>query len=222
MGIGDMFGFGKKEPFRVPADVVMLRTRIAAEERENYPNLARFKELQRDAAVVYKSLNAIIARKDYADDALRVREDIKKRLEALETKIAANMRAAKSEDYVEDNMEYLERKSTRNAAKTLFTEFLEAHELLTRSGRSGPPAQGGQALAATSKILQTLSNLQRDYFSKHGQDREIRGLQEKMCRKLSELKGLRAEVMAAIGEHAVREAVAENLRKIAAFAEDCR
>ncbi len=220
MGIGDLFGFGKKEPFRIPAEVVMLRTRIAAEERENFPSLTRFRELQRDAAVAYKVLNAMIARKEHAEDAIRVREGLRKKLEALEAKIAANMRAAKSEDYVADNMEYLERKSTRNAAKTLFTEFLETHALLTGSERTGTPLQGDQALAATSKILQTLSHLRSEYFSKHGQDREIRGMQEKMCQKLSELKGLRAEDMTTGGGHAA-QALAENLRKIAAFPADC-
>jgi hypothetical protein len=221
MGIGDLFGFGKRPPFKVPAEVTALRTRIAAEERENYPSLARFRDLQRDAAVVTRLLNAIIAQKDYAEDALRIHEDIKKRMEALEARIVNNMREAKHEgspEYVESNLDYLERKSMRNAAKALFTEFLEAHELLARQGGRGEQDQEHQLHTATARILQAAWDLQARYFSAHGDDREIRGMQEAMCRKLKELNSLFARTGAAIKDQTVRA----NLRKIAALAEGCR
>ena len=50
MGIADMFGFGKKVPFRTPREVAEIRNKIAAELRENYPNLARYREIKNEVA----------------------------------------------------------------------------------------------------------------------------------------------------------------------------
>ena len=221
MGIGDLFGFGKQPPFKVPAEVTALRTRIAAEERENYPSLARFRDLQREAAGVLRLLNVIVAQNDYAEDALRVREDIRKRMETLEARIASNIREAKHDgpaDPVERNRETVERKSIRNAAKAVFAEFMEAHDLLIGIGPGIDPAQDHQLQSATARILQAAWDLQAKYFSVHGDDREIRGLQEAMCRKLKELNKLFARTAADRKDHTVRA----NLRKIAALAKGCR
>jgi hypothetical protein len=192
MGIADMFGFGKKEktPFKVPREVSALRTRIDAEERENYPNLGRYKEIMRDAERACENLNVLIAGKEYSEEAIRIKEDIRKKLDGLANKIKSNMREAKkegSQDYVEKNIDYLERKSTRDKAKTLFTDFLEAYDLFMASCNEGTAAQRGAIDSATETMIHSISDLNSTYFKVHGQDREIRGLKEKLLEKAAAL-----------------------------------
>ena len=140
MGIADFFGFGKKEekkktPFRIPAEASAISTIIDAENRENYPKLARYQEIAKGVKDVFAKLDAIIAQGEHAEEAIRIKEDIKKKMGQLTEKINKNKEAAKKEndeDYVADNMAYLERKSMRNQAKTLFTECLYAIEAIMK------------------------------------------------------------------------------------------
>jgi hypothetical protein len=196
MGIADFFGFGKKEgkekkenkdktPFRVPREVMALRSRIETENRENFPNLARYQEIVREAAAVYRSLEEFIANREHADDAVRIRDDIRKKLDALGAKIKSNVNEGK--DYVEKNIDYLERKSTRNTAKTLFTEFLEAYELFLSCCREGKPGEGTSLDSATDAMINALSALHSRFIKVYTKDQEIQGLKDMTIAKISEL-----------------------------------
>jgi len=100
MGISKLLGFGKKgksaDPKRkklaqITIDVNALRGRIDAENRENFPNLVHYKNLHRDAQAVYRILDAMIVNKDHADDAVRMREDLRKKMDVLGVKIRRNV-----------------------------------------------------------------------------------------------------------------------------------
>jgi hypothetical protein len=103
MGISKLFGLkikgkGKdkdtkvKKSSQVSLEVNSLRGRIDSEYRENFPNLARYKDLYRDAQAVYRILDAMIVNKDHADDAIRMRDDLRKKLDALGAKIKRNVK----------------------------------------------------------------------------------------------------------------------------------
>jgi hypothetical protein len=196
MGISTLFGFGKKEksedkpakaktPFRVPREVTALRARIDSEYAENFPNLARYKDLERDALPAYRILDSMIVNKDHADDALRMRDDLGKKLGALGAKIKGNVGDAK--DYVEKNIDYLERKSMRNNAKTLFTEFLEAYELFLSTCREGSSAHAAAVDSASTAMVKALAALNARFIKIYKQDQEVQGLREKAIEKISEL-----------------------------------
>jgi len=198
MGISDIFGFGKKgkkenknkgkeekTPFRVPREVMALRSSIEMESRENFPKLARYQELVRGAQAVYRSLDGIIANTDHADDAMRIRDDITKKLDALGAKIKSNVNEGK--DYAEKNIDYLERKSTRNSAKTLFTEFLEAYEFFLARCREGKPGESASLDSATDVMINALSALHSRFVKVYTKDHEIQGLKDKAITKITEL-----------------------------------
>ncbi len=225
MGIADLFGFGKKAPFKVPPEVSRLRTRIASEERENYPSLARFRELQEDAAFVSDLLDAIIAQREYADEAVRVREDIRKRMSALEARIAGNMRAAQEEaraegssDADEDEREEHARTNIRSSAKALFAEFLEAHELLMKAGTEGRAGKGELIHEATARIMRTLSELHDKFFSVHDHDREIREMRDLAIKKIAVLNGLLARALANTQDDNLRASLAADVQRLSAMA----
>jgi len=218
MGISNVFGFGKKEeskdkepktktPLRVPPAVSALRARIDSENRENFPNLDRYKDLERDAQAVYGILDAMIANKDHADDAVRTRDELRSKLDALGAKIKRNVNESK--DYVENTIDYLDRKNTRNSAKTLFTEFLDAYELFLSTCKEGSSGQGATLDSATTIIVNTLAALHVRFIKVYTQDSEIQQLREKAIVRISELaqyceanaaglesKGLKARVEA--------------------------
>ena len=219
MGFGDLFGFGKKEetPFSVPREIAELRTRIETESRERYPSVDRYKEITRTASSVYGSLDDMIAKKEHAEEASRVREDLRKKLEALGEKIQKNSEEAKKEgkqDYVERNIDYLERKSMRNHAKTVFTVFLEQAELF-KTFCAGGRLENGQTIESVSvKLFQTLSELIHNFIQKYGNDSDIQALKDRTLEKLAELdalfrehrmrfreKGLEASVEASLGKY---------------------
>lgn len=85
MGMLDKFGLGKKEktPFKVPREVQELRTRIEIENREKFPSLARCKEIASDAKPVYQLLQDMIAKKEYANEAARIRDEIRAKPDGL-------------------------------------------------------------------------------------------------------------------------------------------
>jgi len=101
MGISKLLGFGKKGQSKdtkvkmlaqASLEVNLLRGRIDAENRENFPNLANYKDLYKDAQAVYRILDTMIVNKDHADDALRMRDDLKNKLDALGAKIKRNLK----------------------------------------------------------------------------------------------------------------------------------
>ncbi len=221
MGISNLFGFGKKEKskdkeaktkmsLRVPPAVTALRVRIESENRENFPNLNRYKDLDRDAQAVYSILDEMIANKDYADDAIRTRDELRSKMEALNAKIKRNMN--ESRDYVENTIDYLDRKNTRNNAKTLFTEFLDAYELFLSTCREGSSGQGATLDSATTVIVNTLAALHVRFIKVYTKDTEIQELREKAVTRISDLsryceanaealesKGLKTRVEANVG-----------------------
>ena len=101
MGIDKLFGRKtKKEKIPITKvkkyhpisrEVNSLHGRIDLEYRENFPSLARYKELCMDTAVVYRILDSMIARKNHQDDAIKMRDDLRKKLDALGTKIRSNL-----------------------------------------------------------------------------------------------------------------------------------
>jgi hypothetical protein len=219
MGLGDLFGAGKKEktPFRIPREISELRTRIETETREQYPSLSRYKEITRLATSVNDYLDDVIAKKEHAEEANRVKADIKRKLEGLEEKIQRNTEEVKKEgkqDYVEKNIDYLERKSMRNHAKTVFTEFLEeaqAFEVFCKGGR----LENGKTIeSVTEKLFKTLTDLVHNFIKKYGNDSDIQALKDKTLEKLAELdalfrenkmrfreKGLEADVEASLDKY---------------------
>jgi hypothetical protein len=80
-----------KKSSQVSLEVNSLRARIDSEYRENFPNLARYEDLYRDAQAVYRILSAMIVNKDHADDAIRMRDDLRKKLGLLGAKIKRNV-----------------------------------------------------------------------------------------------------------------------------------
>ena len=190
MGIGSKLGFGKKEPYKAPREAVALRMKIEAESRENFPHLARYKELAREADQVYRLLDADIARKKFAEGALKVGEDIRRKLEALADRIRKNARDAAAESgggSGDSKMDFLAQKSLRDSAKTVFTEFLEGHDRFASTCRQCTADCTDDITAAASSMLSSLAVLQEEYFSKHGSDDEIRGLRDRTREKVAEL-----------------------------------
>jgi hypothetical protein len=101
MYILKLLGFSKKGKSKgtkikklshVSLEVNSLRGRIDAENRENFPNLAHYKDIYKDAQAVYRILDTMIVNKDHADDALRMRDDLKNKLDALGAKIKRNLK----------------------------------------------------------------------------------------------------------------------------------
>jgi hypothetical protein len=193
MGFADLFGFGKKKkktPFKIPDEVSTVRIRIEDQNRENYPDLARYQELVKSVKAVFAHLDAIIAQADHAEEAARVREDIKNKMLRLTEKVNKNKEAAKKEgnaDYVASNMEYLERKSMRNKAKTLFTECLEAIGSIMECSKEGRLKNGTTMASATAELMKAMSALHRDYFNKQGDDKEIKSMREELLKKIHDL-----------------------------------
>jgi hypothetical protein len=218
MGFGDLFGIGKKEeaPFRVPREITELRTSIEIEGRERYPSLARYKEITRIASSVYDYLDGMIAKKEHAEEAIRIREDIRKKLELLNAKIERNADEAKKEgkqDYVEKNIDYLERKSMRNHAKTVFTEFLEEAELFKTFCKGGRLENGITVESVIAKLFKTLSELSHNFIQKYGNDSDIQALKNKTLEKLSELDALFSENKTRFREKGLEASVETSLAK---------
>ena len=71
--------------------------RIETESRERYPSLASFHELTTKALVAYHYLNDIIDQKEHEEEAARIREDIKIKLERLGKKIEINLQEVEKE-----------------------------------------------------------------------------------------------------------------------------
>jgi glutamine synthetase type III len=198
MGVMDKFGFGKKQktPFKVPREVRELRTRIETENRENFPSLVRYKEIMSDAELVYRLLNGIIAKKEYAEEAARIRDEMKTKVDGLGEKIKRNMQEAQKdgkEDYVERNIDYLERKSYRNKAKTLFTVFLENFGAFEKFCRDGSMEHGKKIESVTAELFQAVADLQKGFFYKYGQDKEIQAIKEDVLKKMSDVRTLYEE-----------------------------
>jgi len=223
MGIGDKLGFGKKEPYKVPREVAALRMKIDAESRENFPRLARYTELVREAEQVYAVLNAEIRKKQHAEEAAKISEDIRKRLAALSDKIRKNAQEAKAEsrsDYVDSNIDYLARKSVRNSAKTLFTEFLEGQERFVSCIKDARPDCNELLIKSSAAMLQAMAELRKNYFTKHAGDREIAGLKELLLSKITETERSYNENRTRLREQAREAAIEPQMMQLLAAARD--
>jgi hypothetical protein len=217
MGIADLFGFGKKVPFRVPREVAEVRNKIAAELRENYPNLERYREIKKEVEWVVRQMNDLIAKKEHVSEAISISDDIQKRLEGLTAKIKKNTAESKAgggQDYVEKNIDYLERKSIRNKAKTLFTVFLEAQEAFTAYCREGSRDKVLDLGPVADSIIDTVSELNSGFFKKYGQDKEIQMMREQVLEKISELNESFTENSGRLEQQGLKTAVDANVQKI--------
>jgi len=223
MGISDIFGFRKKEkngdkdtkaktPHRVPQEVVALRIRVVQESKENFPNLGRYKELEKDAQAVYRILDTMIVNKDHADDAIRTRDELRSKMENLAAKIKNNIND--SSGYVEKNIDYLERKSTRNSAKTLFTEFLDAYELFLSACRGDSSAKGASLDSSTSVMLKALAAVHGKFIKVYTKDREIQELREKAIEKIAALNQYCNANAGALESKGLKTQVEANLRRL--------
>ena len=87
-----LFGFGKKakSPYKTPQEVISLRNRIESLMSENFPNLAQYREIAQETELVCNMLDDVIAAKDYAEEATRLRDDLSARLSRLAAKINKN------------------------------------------------------------------------------------------------------------------------------------
>jgi hypothetical protein len=219
MGMMNKFGFGKKEktPFKVPREVLALRVRIDTENRENFPSLARYKEIVSDAELAYQSLNDLIAKKEHADEAARIRDEIRAKVDGLGEKIQKNMEEAQKdgkEDYVARNIDYLERKSYRNKAKTLFTIFLDNLVSFERYCRDGSVEPGKKIESVTAELFQAVADLHRGFFTKYGQDKEIQAIKEDVLKKMSDIRVLFRENEPRFKEKGLESIIASKLELV--------
>ncbi len=217
MGIADIFGFGENAPFRAPREVAELRTKIAAELRENYPNLASYRKVKNDVERIVRQMNDLIAKKEYVAEAISIRDDIQKRIDGLTAKIKKNASESAAEggqEYLKRNIDYLERKSTRNRAKTLFTVFLEAQETFTAYCREGNRDQVMELDPVTDSIVDTVSELSSKFFKEYGHDKEIQGIKEKVLVRISELNNSFKENSGRLEQQGLRTKVDTNVQKI--------
>jgi hypothetical protein len=190
MSLKKLFGLGKKAPFTAPREAIQLRFRIESESKENFPHRERYGELARDAEAVFQVLDGIIAEKQYAEEAMKLQEDLRKKLAALKGRIQNNINEGKKEtskDYVEKKIDYLERKKMRDSAKDLYSEFLLAHEQFTDCCRQVRTSSCDTVGSASSQALRILSDLNENYFKQYGQDNEIQGLREHALKKVVDL-----------------------------------
>lgn len=219
MGMKKIFGLGKKgkEPFRVPHDVSDLRRRIETEARENYPRKSHFEEIQREAERVHARLEAIIEEHTYADEALRIKEDLDKKLEGLANKIQKNLHESTKEgrdDYLESNIEYLERKNMRNKAKTLFMYFLEQVESFEKYCSDGKLDSGKTIEAETANFYKNILDLNNNYLIKHRKDREIQVVKREVIKKMSDLNRLYNENKTSFQEQGLSANIEASLKQI--------
>jgi hypothetical protein len=93
MNLTDFHVFEKKweTPFRMPGHIRELINRIESENRENYPNIFRYMEILADAKPTYAYLNSIVAPKEHAKEARKIRETLGRELAKLSDKIVRNM-----------------------------------------------------------------------------------------------------------------------------------
>jgi uncharacterized protein YqgV (UPF0045/DUF77 family) len=196
MGVADLFGFGKKRkesPFKIPGEVSALRTRIDAENSENFPSLTRYREIVKNAREIYAQLDALGAQTEYAVEAVRIKEDIRKKIEWLSDKINKNRKEARKEgspDYVASNMEYLERKGMRNQAKTLFTECLDNIDTIATYFREERLKNGTTIESSIDELIKAMSALHNDFFKEYGDDKEIKGIRERLLKKIADLNAV--------------------------------
>ena len=162
-------------------------------------------------------MNDLIARKEYVAEAISIRDDLQKRIDGLTAKIeknAAGSTVQGGQDYVEKNIDYLERKSTRNKAKTLFTVFLDAQGAFTASCREGNRDQVRELGMVTERIVDTVTELSSKFFKKYGQDKEIQGMKEKVLEKISELNDIVKENSGRLEQLGLKTEVDANVRRI--------
>jgi hypothetical protein len=214
MVLGRLFGLGKQtEPFRAPREVNAVRMRIDSESRENFPNLSRYKEIARETEVACSLLDDLIVQGAYADEARKSRDDLQRKLSVLAAKIKGNMRDGRQEkggaDFVDKNIDYLERKSMRNGAKDLFVDFLEAHDALSQSS-------GLDALeASTLRIVTVLTDLNERFLRPFPADQELQSVRAQVLEKMTGLNAFFNENKDRFVELDMLEVAAASQRRLA-------
>jgi hypothetical protein len=223
MSIKNLFGFGKKAPFSAPREALQLRFRIESESKENFPHRERYGELARDAEAVFQVLDGIIAEKQHAEEAMKLQEDIRKKLATLKGRIQSNINEGKKEtskDYVEKKIDYLERKKMRDSAKDLYSEFLLAHEQFTDCFRQVRTNSCDTVDSASSQALRILSDLNENYFKPFGQDKDIQGIREHALKKVVDLSAVFETQKKHLNELGLLGQIEPGVRKLSAAAKE--
>ena len=219
-----LFGFGKKNPpFKTPQEVIALRSRIETLTRENFPNLAQFREVAIETERVYKSLDALIAAKDYAAEATKLRDDLSARLSKLAAKINKNRQEAArngKEDYIDDNLEYLQRKSVRDTAKSLFMDFIELGQALRRCFLAEPMEHNRTLEMISRDMIRTLTDLNVRFFKDHSKDKEIGNMKHEVLQGVEDLKVFLDQNRQAINDRGLGTRADTAITKITIAAKD--
>jgi hypothetical protein len=216
MGFFSSGGKEEKKPFRIPREIADLRMRIETESRERYPRLASFQEITKKAEIIYHYLDNIISQKEHAEEAARIREDIRIKLDGLGKKIDANLQEARKEDkkdYVESNLDYLQRKIMRDSAKTLFIALLETADFVERFARGDRSEPERRIESVVEEYFKNLSELNIKYFQVHGTDLEVQALKERTLRKLTEFDTVFQTNRSRFREHGLESIVESGLDK---------
>jgi hypothetical protein len=81
-----------KTRFKTPDHIRELLTRMEAGYRENYPSLVRYEEILTDARSAFTYLNCIVAPKEHACEAAKIRDKIEREFAQLSVKVRRNVR----------------------------------------------------------------------------------------------------------------------------------
>ena len=220
-----LFGFGKKDkpPYKTPREVIALRHRIDMEMRENYPTLVRYQEIAAEVEFVCRGLNAVIAQKEYAEEASRARDDLTARLSQLAAKISKNRKEAASggkDDYLDSNLEYLQRKSVRNTAKGLSQDFLEQVQALRKCCLGERIEHNRTIESITLEMVKTLTALNDRFFKPHGKDREIESMKRDVVQTVGQLNAFLEKDGPAISKQGLEARTAAAVLQITAAMKD--
>jgi hypothetical protein len=180
--------------------------------------LTRYQEIAKHARAVYAQLDAIIAQKENASEAFRIKEDIRNRIERLSDKITNNRKETGTEgsrDYVASNMEYLERKGMRNQAKTLYTEFLVEIESIMKCCKEERSKDGTTIEPETEALIKTMAELNKNFFKKYGEDNEIKNMRASLLKKIEGLKDFIEEHKDRLKEQGLEEKAQSVMAEIA-------
>ncbi|MFA5073158.1 MAG: hypothetical protein WC539_04600 [Nitrospirota bacterium] len=202
MGLFD-FGKQEKKPFKVPQEIHQVRMHIEAETQERYPRLHRYQEIVFEIKSAYKALDVLASQHAYSTEIQKIKEDLGRKLDTLRKKISANKlesgydensyvekntsRLGNKQDFMERNIDYLERKSMRNNAKTLFTDFLDDSEtILLFANQEKMPSEKNME-SVIHHLFQTVSDLNSQFFKLFAADVEIQSLKKKTLEKIIEI-----------------------------------
>ncbi len=176
------FGWNSKSLYKPPPELIALRGSIDAQLRENFPNLEQYQDIAKEAESVFRELNAVIRGKEHAEEATRLREDLKARLSRLAAKINKNRRdtGGGSEQLDVEEINALRKKRLRDDAKSRMMDLREQVESLKKCCLGEEVPQGKTLDSMTMDLVKTIAALNDGFFKEHRGDREIDGLKREI------------------------------------------